>query len=153
MTEQGQARQANDVWHRPLGHTRAGDLSEDTAQSAGMRRFEALSGRRHGSEGIWMGETHVGPGARSSDHHHGRSETGIYVVAGQPVFVFGDEGKEVRIVTGPGDYVYVPPWVAHREENPSSDADAIVVIARSTQEAIVVNLSDLWAPVHAPAAH
>jgi uncharacterized RmlC-like cupin family protein len=39
--------------------------------------------------------------------------------------------------------VYVPPWVPHREENPDPDTEAVVVIARSTQEAIVVNLDDL----------
>ena len=42
-----------------------------------------------------------------------------------------------------GDYVYVPPYVPHREENPSPDEEAVVVIARSTQEAIVVNLPSL----------
>lgn len=32
----------------------------------------------------------------------------------------------------------------HREENPSPDDEAVVVIARSTQEAIVVNLPELY---------
>jgi uncharacterized RmlC-like cupin family protein len=45
--------------------------------------------------------------------------------------------------TSPGDYVYVPPWVPHREENPDPDTEAVVVISRTTQEAIVVNLPDL----------
>jgi uncharacterized RmlC-like cupin family protein len=43
----------------------------------------------------------------------------------------------------PGDYVYVPPWTPHREENNDPDVEAVVVIARSTQEAIVVNLPSL----------
>jgi uncharacterized RmlC-like cupin family protein len=92
-----------------------------------------------------MGETVVAPSTRSADHHHGESETGIYVVAGHPVFVFYDEeaGKEQRIETAPGDYVYVPPWTPHREENQDPAETAIVVLARSTQEAIVVNLTSL----------
>ena len=53
--------------------------------------------------------------------------------------------EEARIEAGPGDYVYVPPYVPHREENPAPDEEAVVVIARSTQEGIVVNLPDLWA--------
>jgi len=53
------------------------------------------------------------------------------------------EPSERRLRTRPGDYVYVPPWVPHREENPEADEEAIVVIARTTQEAIVVNLKDL----------
>ena len=55
---------------------------------------------------------------------------------------------ERRIETGPGDYVFVPPWVPHREENPDTDSEAVVVIARTTQEAIVVNLDGLdWSQV------
>ncbi len=49
----------------------------------------------------------------------------------------------MRLETSPGDYIFVPPYVPHREENPSADEEAVVVIARSTQEAIVVNLPSL----------
>ena len=52
-------------------------------------------------------------------------------------------GQITRLETGPGDYVWVPPHVPHREENPSPDTDAVVVIARSTQEAIVVSVPAL----------
>ena len=90
-----------------------------------------------------MGEAHVPPGSRSENHHHGESETAIYVVSGHPVFVFLENNVETRIEAGPGDYVYVPPFVAHREENPSRDEEAVVVLARTTQEAIVVNLPGL----------
>jgi len=131
------------AWHVRLHHTRRDELSEDTAQTPGMRRYEAISGKRNGSRRIWMGKNHVGPGLVSADHHHGEAETGIYVVSGHPVFVFLENDEERRIQTGPGDYVYVPPFVPHREENPSLDEEAVVVLARSTQEGIVVNLSSL----------
>jgi len=67
------------------------------------------------------------------------------VVSGHPVFVFrdSDSGSLVRLEAAPGDYVWVPPHVPHREENPSPDTEAVVVIARSTQEAIVVNVPSL----------
>jgi uncharacterized RmlC-like cupin family protein len=145
MTKESSATDGTPDWHRPLGHTPAGTLSGDTAQSSGMQRLEAISGRRSGSSELWMGETHVAAGARSSDHHHGHSETGIYVSAGHPVFVFAEEGEERRVETSPGDFVFVPPWVPHREENPTGE-EAVVVIARSTQEAIVVNLPGLVDP-------
>lgn len=138
---------ADDAWHRPLRHTPAGHLSESTAQTAGMRRYAAVSGELSGSARIWMGETHVGTSTRSSDHHHGASETGIYVVSGHPVFVFLLDGEVTTIQTSPGDYVYVPPYAPHREENRSPDEGAVVVLARSTQEAIVVNLPGLRTPV------
>jgi uncharacterized RmlC-like cupin family protein len=128
-----------DDWHRPLRHIPAGDLSEQTDQTSGMRRREAVSGRTVGSERVWMGQAHVQPGTASGNHHHGDSETAIYVVAGHPVFVFAEDGEEIRLTPEPGDYVFVPPWTPHREENPGDD-EAVVVLARSSQEAIVVNL-------------
>ena len=142
---------APDGFHHRLYRVGAGTLSAGTAQTLGMARFEAISGNTVGSDGLWMGQTHVAPSTRSSDHHHGESETGIYVVRGNPVFVFLDGEEETRLETGPGDYVYVPPWVPHREENPDPDHEAVVVIARNTQEAIVVNVTSLqWSVPRAP---
>ncbi len=135
------------AWHRRLHHTGRDELSEETAQTPGMRRYEAISGRRNGSRKIWMGESHIGPGMVSGDHHHGEAETGIYVLRGHPVFVFLEDGHERRVETEPGAYVYVPPYVPHREENPSADEPVVVVLARSTQEGIVVNLPSLRAEV------
>ena len=123
----------------------AADLDAGTAQTTGMRRFAAVSGELVGSEKIWMGQTYVAPSTASDNHHHGESETAIHVVRGHPEFVFHDGTEEVRIKTEPGDYIFVPPYVPHREENPDPDEEAVVVIARSTQEAIVVNLPELYA--------
>jgi uncharacterized RmlC-like cupin family protein len=129
-----------------IHHVRAGELTGDTAQTSGMRRLEAISGVTVGSEKIWTGETHVAPSTASGDHHHGEAETSIYVVSGHPEFVFHDGTGEVRVRTAPGDHVFVPPYLPHREENPDPDHPAVVVISRSTQEGIVVNLPGL-APV------
>jgi len=125
-------------------HVKASDISPDTAQSEGLRRFAALSGKSVGSEKLWMGDTHASPRTVSANHHHGEAETAIYVRSGNPQFVFHDGVQEVRIPTEPGDYVFIPPYLPHREENPDPDTPAEVVIARSTQEAIVVNLRELY---------
>jgi uncharacterized RmlC-like cupin family protein len=131
-----------DDWHQPLRHIRADQLSADTGQTSGMTRREAVSRDTVGAQQIWMGQTHVAPHTASGDHHHGNSETAIHVLSGHPVFVFAEHGEEVRLATSPGDYVFVPPFAPHREENPN-DEEAVVVIARSSQEAIVVNLPGL----------
>lgn len=134
---------SEDGFHQRLHHIAGGSLGADTAQSAGMQRVEAISGKTVGSKDLWMGQTHVHPETASANHHHGESETAIYVVSGHPAFVFLEDGVERRLETKPGDYVYVPPFVPHREENPSTTDEAVVVIARTTQEAIVVNLDSL----------
>ena len=140
-----------DHWHGSLRHVRGAELSGNTNQTTGMTRYEAVSGKTVGSTKVWMGQTHVAPSTNSGDHHHGEAETAIYVVSGNPVFVFAEGEQEVRIETEPGDYVFVPPFVPHREENPGAE-EAVVVIARSSQEGVVVNLPSLWAPVDLDAA-
>src|SRR5580693_8337822 len=107
-----------DRWHQPLVHIRGQELRADTGQTSGMIRREAISGKNAGSEKVWMGQTHVAPGTRSGDHYHGEAETAIYVLAGTPAFVFARGHDEVRLQTDPGDYIFVPPFVPHREENP-----------------------------------
>jgi uncharacterized RmlC-like cupin family protein len=134
---------SEDHWHRPLTHVRGKDVRGDTGQTGGMTRYEAISGKNTGSEKVWMGQTHVAGGVKSADHHHGEAETAIYVLSGNPAFVFAEGDQEVRIETEPGDYIFVPPYVPHREENPG-DGEAVVIIARSSQEGIVVNLPSLW---------
>jgi uncharacterized RmlC-like cupin family protein len=136
-----------DPFHRRLHRIAPTGLIAHTGQTNGMRRLEAISGKTVGAQNLWMGQTHVPAATASGNHHHGPSETAIYVVAGNPVFVFldveGEAAVETRIETAPGDYVFVPPYVPHREENPDADTEAVVVIARTTQEAIVVNLDGL----------
>jgi uncharacterized RmlC-like cupin family protein len=141
-----------DPFHRRIHRIAPSGLVTHTNQTTGMQRREAISGKSVGSQHLWMGQTHVPASTSSGNHHHGASETAIYVVSGHPVFVFidvdGDQPTETRIETSPGDYVFVPPYIPHREENPDSDTEAVVVIARTTQKAIVVNLDALdWSEV------
>ena len=86
-----------EVLSNRVHHVKASEINSDTAQSDGMRRFAALSGRTVGAEKLWMGETHVSPDTASANHHHGESETAIFVRSGNPEFVFHDGVQEVRI--------------------------------------------------------
>ena len=81
-----------------------------------MRRLAAISASTAGAQAIFMGQTHVLAGTSSGPHHHGESETCIYVVSGRPRFLFKKDGREQAIETGPGDYVYIPPFEPHVEE-------------------------------------
>jgi uncharacterized RmlC-like cupin family protein len=126
-----------------LRHVPSEACTGATAQTSGMTRLAALSGETVGSRAIWMGETHMAPRVASGPHHHGASETGIYIVSGDPEFIYKDGDREMKVRTKPGDYIYIPPSVHHIESNAHSDEEAVVVIARTTQEAIVENLEAL----------
>ncbi|MFB7918399.1 cupin domain-containing protein [Streptomyces sp. NPDC056061] len=115
-------------------HVRAGELDGCTA----------LSGGTVGSKKLWMGLVENPPLSATDNHHHGDSEAGIFVVGGHPVFVYHDGVREVRISAGPGDFLLVPPFVPHREENPDPDEPVVVVIARTTQEPIKVSVPELY---------
>jgi uncharacterized RmlC-like cupin family protein len=117
-----------------IHHVRAGEL----------HGYAALSGSTVGSRKLWMGLVENPPLSATDNHHHGDSEAGIYVVSGHPVFVHHDGRQEVRISAGPGDFLLVPPFVPHREENPDPDEPVVVVIARTTQEPIKVSVPELY---------
>jgi uncharacterized RmlC-like cupin family protein len=134
-----------DARRKRVHHIKATELDSGTAQTEGLQRFAAISGKSVGAENVWMGETYIQPDSASGNHHHGDSETAIYVRSGNPEFVFHDGTQEIRVKTQPGDYIFVPPFVPHREENPDPTTPAEVVIARTSQEAIVVNLPELYA--------
>jgi uncharacterized RmlC-like cupin family protein len=59
-------------------------------------------------------------------------------------------GEQLEFVAeaGPGDFIYVPPYVPHQEINASTEEPLECVLVRSDNEAAVVNLD--IAPVEAP---
>jgi uncharacterized RmlC-like cupin family protein len=50
------------------------------------------------------------------------------------------EHLEFTAEAGPGDFIFVPPFVPHQEINASSDQPLQCVLVRSDQEPVVVNL-------------
>jgi uncharacterized RmlC-like cupin family protein len=66
-------------------------------------------------------------------------ESVIYVVSGRARMRWGDR-LEFLAEAGPGDFIYVPPFVPHQEINASDDEPLSCVLVRSGQEPVVVNL-------------
>lgn len=127
-------------WHKHgLRIIRSGELDSNTPQTPGMTRAEAISYARVGAQKLWAGTVVVKPNAKTGPHHHGELETVIYVVRGRARFRWGDRLEFVD-EAGPGDFVYVPPYVPHQELNARRDEPVEAVIVRSGQEPIVVNL-------------
>jgi uncharacterized RmlC-like cupin family protein len=118
---------------------RAGELDSNTAQTPGMTRAAAITHARTGANKLWAGTVVVQPGARTAAHYHGELETVLYIVRGRARFRWG-ENLEFVDEAGPGDFIYVPPFVPHQEMNAKSDEPVEAVVVRSGQEPIVVNL-------------
>lgn len=116
------------------------DRVTDTASGA-MWREAAVSAGTTGSEVLWVGYVELAPGMRSAHHHHGESESAIYIISGEARFLTGDRLEDAHDARQ-GDFVWVPPHLRHVEMNLSDTEPVRMVVARSTQEAIVVNLPD-----------
>ena len=117
----------------------AGSLDTNTPQTPGMNRAAAINFARVGAQKIWAGTVHIHAGAKTGAHHHGPLESVIYVVRGTARMRWGAE-LEFVAEAGPGDFIYVPPFVPHQEINASSDETLECVLVRSDNEAVVVNL-------------
>lgn len=117
----------------------ADNLDENTPQTPGMHRAAAINAARAGAEKLWAGTVQIHPGAKTGAHHHGELESVIYVLTGQARMRWG-ERLEFTAAAGPGDFIYVPPFVPHQEINASPDDALSCVVVRSGQDATVVNL-------------
>lgn len=104
-----------------------------------MNRAAAIDAARAGAEKLWAGTVVIHPDAKTGPHHHGSLESVIYVISGTARMRWG-ERLEYMAEAGPGDFIYVPPYVPHQEINASPDEPLSCVVVRSGQEPVVVNL-------------
>jgi len=117
----------------------AGSLDSNTAQTPGMERAAAINLARVGAQKIWAGTVSIKANAKTGAHHHGALESVIYVVKGRARMRWG-ERLEYVAEAGPGDFIFIPPYVPHQEINASTDEPLECVVVRSDNEAVVVNL-------------
>jgi uncharacterized RmlC-like cupin family protein len=117
----------------------ADQLDSNTPQTPGMNRAAAITHARTGANKLWAGTVTIHANAKTGAHHHGELESVIYVVNGRARMRWG-ERLEYVADAGPGDFIYVPPFVPHQEINASREEPLSCVIVRSGQEPIVVNL-------------
>ena len=133
-------------------------LDTSTPQTPGMNRAAAINHATAGANKLWAGTVTIHADAKTGVHHHGALESIIYIVSGQARMRWGDELEFVS-EAGPGDFIYVPPYVPHQEINANSEEPLECILVRSDQEPVVVNLDipvvedpgeTLWIdPIHA----
>jgi uncharacterized RmlC-like cupin family protein len=115
------------------------DLDPNTPQTPGMNRAAAITTATAGAKKLWAGTVRIDPDARTGAHHHGELESVIYVVQGRARMRWG-ERLEFVAEAGPGDFIFVPPFVPHQEINAAEDEPLECVLVRSGQDPVVVNL-------------
>ena len=136
MTE---AADATDWREHGVRIVRADELDPNTPQTPGMSRAAAITTARAGAEKLWAGAVVIEPDAKTGPHHHGPVESIIYVVSGRARMRWG-ERLEFVADAGPGDFIFVPPYVPHQEINALAGDPLSCVVVRSGQEPVVVNL-------------
>lgn len=123
-------------------------LDPNTAQTPGMNRAAAINLARVGAQKIWAGTVNIHAGAKTGVHHHGALESVIYVLKGRARMRWGEK-LEFVAEAGPGDFIFVPPYVPHQEINASDEETLECVLVRSDNEAVVVNIEGVQ-PVEKP---
>jgi uncharacterized RmlC-like cupin family protein len=111
----------------------------NTPQTPGMTRAAAINRAMAGANKLWAGTVDIHPDAKTAPHHHGALESIIYIVSGKARMRWG-ERLEYVAEAGPGDFIFVPPFVPHQEINANQNEPLTCVVVRSDQETVVVNL-------------
>jgi uncharacterized RmlC-like cupin family protein len=119
---------------------RSDQLDLNTPQTPGMSRAVAITHATAGANKLWAGTVTIEPNVKTGAHHHGELESVIYVISGKARMRWGEE-LEFFAEAGPGDFIYVPPYVPHQEINASPEQPLSCVLVRSGQEPVVVNLN------------
>lgn len=101
-------------------------------QTSGMRREQAFVDHDR-----WIGLVKSAPQQWSGWHHHGETDTYLYVLQGQLEIEYGVRGATVGF--GPQDFVHVPHQLVHRERV-TGDVEAQVVLVRIGSGPAVVNV-------------
>jgi uncharacterized RmlC-like cupin family protein len=95
----------------------------------GLAYGAGISAESAGAERLCLQVVTIPPGARAKAHLHEGHESAAYVLAGEIVTWFGERLEE-HVVSGPGDFVYVPAGVPHVPANYGSEP-AVALLARS----------------------
>jgi uncharacterized RmlC-like cupin family protein len=114
-------------------------LDSNTPQTPGMTRAAAINRAMAGANKLWAGTVNIHPNAKTGPHHHGELESIIYILSGRARMRWG-ERLEFTAEAGPGDFIFVPPYVPHQEINANPSEPLTCVVVRSDQEPVVVNL-------------
>jgi uncharacterized RmlC-like cupin family protein len=97
----------------------------------GMERQQAVA-----TDNMWSGLVRTEAGMMSGWHHHGEYETVIYVLTGLLRMEFGPSGSST-VEARPGDFLFVPKGVVHRESNLFAQPGDLIVVRAGQGESTI----------------
>ncbi len=118
--------------------TRRQELDGNTAQSEGMVRKAAITGRLSNATKMCASVMVAEPHSASGVHHHGEQETIVYAASGRSAIRSGPGGRDMQELR-PGDFALIPAGVIHQELN-LGDNEVTWIVTRSGPEPVVVNV-------------
>ena len=89
--------------------------------TAGMQREEAYA-----DDERWLGFVRTDADIEGGCHHHGERDSFIYVLRGSISIDFGPGGRD-RITAHPGDFIFNPARMVHREITGHEPGELIVL--------------------------
>jgi len=102
---------------------------------------QAFSSGTADSKGLWMG-TAVNDPRRRLRCAPPRRKRIRHLHPARRYASAGAEKLEHVAIAEPGDFIFVPPYEVHMEENLDTENEAELLLARNSQEQIVVNVPD-----------
>jgi len=95
-----------------------------------LPNFVGISRETAGSTGLSMNLVVIPPGGSAEPHVHKDFESAVYVLEGKVETRYGPN-LEQSVVTGAGDFLFIPPNVPHQPVNLSDSEPARAIVARN----------------------
>ncbi len=102
------------------------DVARSSELGAGYSTEGIVRKKAFESENAIVSQSQVAPGAVSGWHHHGTHHLYGYIVSGRLQLEYVLDGREI-VDMNPGDFFHVPPRLIHRDINPNTERDLLVV--------------------------
>jgi uncharacterized RmlC-like cupin family protein len=86
---------------------------------------------------VWLGIVTTEPGAASPWHHHGQYDTFVYLLEGEAMVEYGEDGSERAAAKADGSMHIVPKGVVHREINTGTTKNRMIIMRVGEGPAVV----------------
>ena len=87
--------------------------------------------------GFWVGQLRTSAGSTGGWHHHGDHETYTYLAEGKAAFEWGTQPRD-RAELKAGDFIHIPPRQIHRESNPGTTPNLLIVFRKGEGPKVVL---------------